>query len=146
MPTHRRIARVAALALPALVALPMPALAAPPSPADALALKPRQKGVEFAEPSDADLDAVMQRARAVHAKIAKMSVAERVAAVVGRPTLVPYWAFGLMNSKYGYASAAQTERVLDSFEAAGVPVRTEGRQFLCCAVAAADSHLFPPLL
>jgi alpha-glucosidase (family GH31 glycosyl hydrolase) len=74
------------------------------------------------------------------------SVAERVAAVVGRPTLVPYWAFGLMNSKYGYASAAQTERVLDSFEAAGVPVRTEGRQFLCCAVAAADSHLFPPLL
>lgn len=74
------------------------------------------------------------------------SVAERVAAVVGRPTLVPYWAFGLMNSKYGYASAAQTERVLDSFEAAGVPVRTEGRQFLCCALAAADSHLFPPLL
>jgi thiol-disulfide isomerase/thioredoxin len=54
MPTHRRIARVAALALPALVALPMPALAAPPSPADALALKPRQKGVEFAEPSDAE--------------------------------------------------------------------------------------------
>lgn len=51
MPTHRRISRVVALAL---VALPMPALAAPPSPADALALKPRQKGVEFAEPSDAE--------------------------------------------------------------------------------------------
>jgi hypothetical protein len=32
----------------------LPDLAAPPSPADALALKPRQKGVEFAEPSDAD--------------------------------------------------------------------------------------------
>jgi len=51
MPTHRRISLVVALAL---VALPMPALAAPPSPADALALKPRQKGVEFAEPSDAE--------------------------------------------------------------------------------------------
>ena len=51
MSTHRRISLVVALAL---VALPMPALAAPPSPADALALKPRQKGVEFAEPSDAE--------------------------------------------------------------------------------------------
>ena len=49
-------------------------------------------------------------------------VARQLAAVTGRPTLQPLWAFGLMNSKYGYASAAQTERVLDSYEAAGVPL------------------------
>jgi hypothetical protein len=49
-------------------------------------------------------------------------VARQLAAVTGPPTLQPLWAFGLMNSKYGYASAAQTERVLDSYEAAGVPL------------------------
>lgn len=35
----------------------------------------------IAEPSDSDLDAVMQRARAIHVKIARMSVAERVAEI-----------------------------------------------------------------
>jgi hypothetical protein len=32
----------------------VPASAAPPSPADALALKPRQKGVDYAQPTEAE--------------------------------------------------------------------------------------------
>jgi thiol-disulfide isomerase/thioredoxin len=54
MPTHRRVSRVVALAVPALAVLSVPAAAAPPSAADALALKPRQKGIEFAQPTDAE--------------------------------------------------------------------------------------------
>ena len=50
------------------------------------------------------------------------AVAGQLAAAIGLPPLQPLWAFGLMNSKYGYASAAQTQRVLDSYEAARVPL------------------------
>lgn len=50
------------------------------------------------------------------------AVAAQLAAAIGLPTLQPLWAFGLMNSKYGYASAVQTQRVLDSYEAARVPL------------------------
>ena len=50
------------------------------------------------------------------------AVARQLATAIGFPTLQPLWAFGLMNSKYGYASAAQTQRVLDSYEAASIPL------------------------
>ena len=50
------------------------------------------------------------------------AVASQLATAIGFPTLQPLWAFGLMNSKYGYASAAQTQRVLDSYEAASIPL------------------------
>lgn len=50
------------------------------------------------------------------------SVARQLASLVGSPTLQPPWAFGAMNSKYGYASAAQCRQVVDSFDAAGVPL------------------------
>jgi len=49
-------------------------------------------------------------------------VASQLASLVGFPTLQPPWAFGVMNSKYGYASAAQTRAVVDSFDNAGVPL------------------------
>ena len=49
-------------------------------------------------------------------------VAAQLASLVGLPTLQPPWAFGAMNSKYGYASAAQCRAVVDSFDAAGVPL------------------------
>jgi uncharacterized membrane protein YdfJ with MMPL/SSD domain len=55
MPTIRRTPRVFAFpALLAVAAAAAPAFAAPPSPADALALKPRQKGVEVAQPTEAE--------------------------------------------------------------------------------------------
>jgi alpha-D-xyloside xylohydrolase len=49
-------------------------------------------------------------------------VAQQLASLVGLPTLQPPWAFGAMNSKYGYASAAQCRAVVDSFDGAGVPL------------------------
>ena len=49
-------------------------------------------------------------------------VAEQLGSLVGFPTLQPPWAFGVMNSKYGYASAAQCRQVVDSFDSAGVPL------------------------
>lgn len=49
-------------------------------------------------------------------------VAAQLASLVGLPTLQPPWAFGAMNSKYGYASAAQCRAVVDSFDATGVPL------------------------
>lgn len=57
-------------------------------------------------------------------------VARQLASLVGLPTLQPPWAFGVMNSKYGYASAAQCRQVVDSFDAAGVPL--EVRVFFSC--------------
>ncbi|KAK9845865.1 hypothetical protein WJX81_004565 [Elliptochloris bilobata] len=52
------------------------------------------------------------------------AVAEQLASVVGRPALPPYWSLGLMNSKYGYSSAAECQGVVDAYEAAGVPLET----------------------
>ena len=52
-------------------------------------------------------------------------VARQLASLVGLPTLQPPWAFGAMNSKYGYASAAQCRQVVDSFDAAGVPLEVK---------------------
>ena len=49
-------------------------------------------------------------------------VAEQLASLVGLPALQPPWAFGVMNSKYGYASAAQCRQVVDSFDSAEVPL------------------------
>jgi len=57
-------------------------------------------------------------------------VARQLASLVDLPTLQPPWAFGVMNSKYGYASAAQCRQVVDSFDAAGVPL--EVRVFFSC--------------
>ena len=55
MPIIRRTPRVFTFpALLAVAAATAPAFAAPPSPADALALKPRQKGVEVAQPTEAE--------------------------------------------------------------------------------------------
>ena len=59
MPTNRLAPRVfafpALLAVVAAVAAVAPASAAPPSAADALALKPRQKGIEVAQPTEAEV-------------------------------------------------------------------------------------------
>jgi len=56
MPTNRLAPRVFAFpALLAAVAAVAPASAAPPSAADALALKPRQKGIEVAQPTEAEV-------------------------------------------------------------------------------------------
>ena len=55
-------------------------------------------------------------------------VARQLASLVGLPTLQPPWAFGAMNSKYGYASAAQCRQVVDSFDAAGVPLEVRRRE------------------
>jgi len=56
MPTNRLAPRVFAFpALLAVVAAVAPASAAPPSAADALALKPRQKGIEVAQPTEAEV-------------------------------------------------------------------------------------------
>ena len=56
MPTIRRTPRVFAFpALLAVAAAAAPVSAAPPSPADALALKPRQKGIEVAQPTEAEV-------------------------------------------------------------------------------------------
>ena len=56
MPTIRLAPRVFAFpALLAVAAAAAQAFAAPPSPADALALKPRQKGIEVAQPTEAEV-------------------------------------------------------------------------------------------
>ncbi len=56
MPTIRLAPRVFAFpALLAVAAAVAPASAAPPSAADALALKPRQKGIEVAQPTEAEV-------------------------------------------------------------------------------------------
>ena len=56
MPTNRLAPRVFAFpALLAVVGAVAPASAAPPSAADALALKPRQKGIEVAQPTEAEV-------------------------------------------------------------------------------------------
>jgi len=56
MPTIRFAPRVFAFpALLAVAAAVAPASAAPPSAADALALKPRQKGIEVAQPTEAEV-------------------------------------------------------------------------------------------
>lgn len=57
-------------------------------------------------------------------------VAEQLSSLVGLPTLQPPWAFGVMNSKYGYASAAQCRQVVDSFDSAGVPLEVSFGEIL----------------
>lgn len=51
-------------------------------------------------------------------------VARQVASIIGFPALQPYWALGLMNSKYGLGSAAVSRRIVESYEAAGIPLET----------------------
>ena len=51
-------------------------------------------------------------------------VARQVASAIGFPALQPYWAQGLMNSKYGLGSAAVSRRIVESYASAGIPLET----------------------
>ena len=50
--------------------------------------------------------------------------ARQVASLIGFPALQPYWALGLMNSKYGLGSAAVSRTIVESYAAAGIPLET----------------------
>lgn len=51
-------------------------------------------------------------------------VLDRYTRLAGRPSLAPLWAFGLMQSKFGYRNRAELEALVDTFEAKQIPVDT----------------------
>jgi len=44
--------------------------------------------------------------------------------VVGKPTLMPYWALGWQQSKYGYKSIWEIEEIVSKYEENGLPLET----------------------
>ncbi|KDD75361.1 glycosyl hydrolase [Helicosporidium sp. ATCC 50920] len=51
-------------------------------------------------------------------------VMEQYTRVVGRPAMVPYWALGWHQSKYGYASVGEMREVVANYSAVGLPLET----------------------
>ncbi|KAK9807996.1 hypothetical protein WJX73_001583 [Symbiochloris irregularis] len=49
---------------------------------------------------------------------------EQLTSLVGRPMMPPYWSLGLMQSKYGYSSVQQLQRVVDSYAYHQIPLET----------------------
>ena len=43
-------------------------------------------------------------------------------ALIGQPTLVPYWAFGYHQSRWGYDTQKKLEEVVDNFAAKKIPL------------------------
>ncbi|CAL5218429.1 g109 [Coccomyxa viridis] len=52
------------------------------------------------------------------------AVLEQLTYIVGRPMMAPYWSLGLMNSKYGYSTVQQLERVVQSYAYFKIPLET----------------------
>ncbi|KAK4173333.1 family 31 putative glycoside hydrolase [Triangularia setosa] len=51
-------------------------------------------------------------------------VSKQYAEIVGLPALVPYWALGFHQCKYGYQSIDHVRQVVDNYSAAGIPLET----------------------
>ncbi|KAK9790964.1 hypothetical protein WJX73_005820 [Symbiochloris irregularis] len=51
-------------------------------------------------------------------------VSDQLTQIIGRPVMPPYWAMGLMQSKFGYESADYYSYVVDNYAAAGIPLDT----------------------
>jgi alpha-glucosidase len=49
-------------------------------------------------------------------------VLDRYTALTGRPSLAPKWSFGLLQSKFGYKSAAEVEALVETFRAKQIPL------------------------
>jgi len=52
------------------------------------------------------------------------AVLDQMTAVVGRPTLMPYWSLGWQQSKYGYKSIWEIEEVVSKYAENGLPLET----------------------
>lgn len=52
------------------------------------------------------------------------AVNDQLTQIIGRPVMPPYWAMGLMQSKFGYDTSGYFSYVLDNYAAAGIPLET----------------------
>ena len=50
------------------------------------------------------------------------TVLDRYTRLTGRPSLAPKWAFGLLQSKFGYRDRAEVSALIDTFDAKEIPV------------------------
>lgn len=50
------------------------------------------------------------------------TVLDRYTRLTGRPALAPKWAFGLLQSKFGYKTRAEVEALVDTFDQKGIPL------------------------
>ncbi|KAK9789923.1 hypothetical protein WJX73_005177 [Symbiochloris irregularis] len=50
------------------------------------------------------------------------AVNDQLTQIIGRPVMPPYWAMGLMNSKFGYNSATYFNYVIEQYAAAEIPL------------------------
>ncbi|KAI5782030.1 alpha-glucosidase [Peziza echinospora] len=55
---------------------------------------------------------------------APVDVARQYSQVVGRPAMMPYWALGLHQCRYGYEDWYEVAEVVGNYSAAGIPLET----------------------
>lgn len=58
----------------------------------------------------------------VFSGVTPANVAEQYMSVVGKPAMMPYWAFGFHNCKYGYTSIWEVEDVVAKYAEANIPL------------------------